>query len=105
MALFSRLDVRIVLEGTKWENVRAILNENVLFCHPYEDHQEGMPKDYVPPPKIDNVTAAKEMIRLGRIMPLVNLLGKKACQHKTKGGGTMVYWWYIGAIETDGRTG
>lgn len=68
-------DVRIVLEGTKWENVRAILNENVLFCHPYEHFQEGMQKDYVPPPKIDNVTAAREMIRLGRIMPLVNLLG------------------------------
>ena len=64
-----------MLEGTKYENMGTILNDNVLFCHPYEHFQEGMPKDYVPPPKIDNATAVKEMIRLGRTMPLVTLLG------------------------------
>jgi len=68
-------DMRIVLEGTKYENLRTILNDNVLFCHPYEHFSEGMPKDYVPPPKADNMTAVKEMIRLGRVVPLVTLLG------------------------------
>jgi len=68
-------DILAVLEGTKYENMGTILNENVLFCHPYEHFQEGMPKDYVPPPKIDNATAIKEMLRLGRTMPLLTLLG------------------------------
>ena len=71
--------MRIVLEGTKYENLRTILNDNVLFCHPYEHFSEGMPKDYVPPPKADNMTAVKEMIRLGRVMPLVTLLGTWSC--------------------------
>lgn len=68
-------DVRTVIKGSKYENLGTILNENVLFCHPYEHFKEGMAKDYVPPPKIDNITAVQEMIRLGRIMPLVTLLG------------------------------
>jgi len=68
-------DIRIVVEGTKYSNMQTILNNNVLFCYPYEHFTEGMPKDYVPPKQIDNITAVKEMIRLGRILPLVNLLG------------------------------
>lgn len=68
-------DMRVAMEGTKYENVQNILNANVLLCHPYEPFTEGMPKDYVPPPKIDNVNAVKEMIRLGRTLPLINFLG------------------------------
>jgi len=68
-------DISIVVEGTKYENMQKILKTNVLFCYPFEPFKEGMPKDYVPPPQIDNMTAVKEMIRLGRILPLVTLLG------------------------------
>ena len=57
--------------------MQTILNENVILCYPYEHPTEGMPKDYVPPPQIDNMTAVKEMIRLGRIMPLITLLGER----------------------------
>jgi len=68
-------DVAYVAEGTKYANMKTILKPNVLFCYPLEPFSEGMPKDYVPPPQIDNMTAVKEMIRLGRVLPLINLLG------------------------------
>lgn len=68
-------DIRLVVNETKYENMSTILQTNVLFCYPLEPFKEGMPNDYVPPPQIDNMTAVKEMIRLGRVLPLVNLLG------------------------------
>lgn len=68
-------DIRVVVEGTKYENMKVILNENVLLCYIYEHHKEGMPKGYVPPPPIDSMTAVREMLRLGRVIPKLTLLG------------------------------
>ena len=74
---FHVSDIRLVVNETKYENMSTILQTNVLFCYPLEPFKEGMPNDYVPPPQIDNMTAVKEMIRLGRVLPLVNLLGEQ----------------------------